>query len=319
MFFKNALMYRFTRNIDFGNLELLLEDFKFSACGAHDKQQFGWVTPFGKHGTSFIHASGNNVLVAAQLETREVPAQVIKDALAARVEAAELQEGRKLKKVEKDAIKDAVVTDLLPRAFSKYKRSYALIMLDLGVIVVDAASWNGAEALLALLRKTIGSLPVVPVTPKVPLELKMTNWVKDDVMPEGFTIDDSCLELKAILESGGIIRCKDQDHKSDEVKSHIAADKLVTKMSIDWQDRIYFNFSDDMRLSAIKWADELKEQNADMDRESEAQRLDADFTLMYGEFASLIPQLFEAVGGIEGNGDLVSDQESKSEEGEKDA
>lgn len=312
MFFKNAFIYRFSRKANLAKLSEQLENFKFTACGRQDKQSFGWVPPFGKHGTDLIHRAGNNLTITAQLETREVPAQVIKDAFNARVEQLERDEGRKLKKVEKDAIKDDVILDLLPRAFSRYKRSHVLIMADLDLVIVDAGSWNGAEAILALLRKTVGSLPVIPVTPKTPLEVSMTGWIKTGIMPAGFSIDDSCLELKSICQEGGIIRCKDQSHDSDEVRAHIEADKMVTKMCVDWQDRMYFNLSDDMRLSAIKWADELKEQNADIDREDKAARLDADFALMYGEFNALMPKLFEAVGGIDEG--LVSDQESNEKE-----
>ena len=185
---------------------------------------------------------------------------------------------------------------LLPRAFSRYTQERIWIDTKAQLIVVDAASAKRAEDCLALLRKSLGSLPVIPLTMETPVELTMTEWVRDGQPPAGMSLLDE-VELKAVLEDGGTVRCKKQELVSDEVSTHIEAGKRVTSVGIDWQDRIQFTLTDSLQLKRIKPADSLIEQNDDIDREDVAARFDADFCLMAGEMSVLIGSLITALGG----------------------
>lgn len=298
LWFKNLMIYRLNRDIRLSaeEMEKQLASFAFTPCGSQDMSKSGWVSPLGSHGDAFTHAVNGQILICARKEEKILPSPVIKQALQAKIDKLEHEQQRKLKKTEKDSLKDEVLHSLLPRAFSRFSQVWLWVDTVNSLIMVDSASAKKAEDQLALLRKTLGSLPVVPLTMENPIELTLTEWVRSGSTPQGFALQDEA-ELKAILEEGGVIRCKKQALVSDEIAVHIEAGKLVTKLALDWQERVQLVLADDGSLKRLKFADTLREQNDDIDRDDFAQRFDADFILMTGELAALIASLVEALGG----------------------
>lgn len=298
LWFKNMMVYRLNRDIPLSadEMEKQLGALSFSPCGSQDMAKTGWVSPLGQRGDAFTHENNGQILICARKEEKILPSPVVKQALEAKIEKLEAEQSRKLKKTEKDSLKDEVLHSLLPRAFSRFSQTYLWIDTVNNLIMVDCASAKKAEDTLALLRKSLGSLPVVPLTLENPIELTLTEWVRSGDLPAGFALMDEA-ELKAILEDGGVIRCKKQDLVSDEIANHIEAGKVVTKLALDWQERIQFVLADDGSVKRLKFADTLREQNDDIDREDFALRFDADFMLMTSELAALTSNLVEALGG----------------------
>ncbi|MDC6112109.1 recombination-associated protein RdgC [Serratia rubidaea] len=298
LWFKNLMVYRLSRDVALNadEMEKQLSAFSFTPCGSQDMAKTGWVSPMGSHSDALTHVVNGQIIICARKEEKILPSPVIKQALQAKIDQLESEQHRKLKKTEKDALKDEVLHSLLPRAFSRFNQTFMWIDTVNGLIMVDAASAKRAEDTLALLRKSLGSLPVVPLTMESPIELTLTEWVRSGELPAGFAIQDEA-ELKAILEEGGVIRCKKQNLISDEIAVHIEAGKLVTKLAVDWQEHIQLVIADDGSIKRLKFADALREQNDDIDRDDFAQRFDADFILMTSELAALIQNLIEALGG----------------------
>lgn len=297
-FFKSALVYRITRAVEFNAEELQkqLEAYPFTGVGSQDISKTGWVSPLVDGSDALVHQANGQLLLKIRRQEKNIPAAYLREQIAEKISKLESEQARKMKKTEKDSIKDEVLHSLLPRAFTKDSFTQIWIDNNSGLIVVDAASARKAEDALALLRKTMGSLPVVPLTMESPIELTLTDWLKKGELPAGFALGDSAT-LKAVLEDGGIIKSKKQDLLTDEISNHIQAGKLVTDLALDWQERIKFTLTDSGAIKKIQYADALIEQNDDIDREDIAQRADADFLLMTGELSALISQLTVALGG----------------------
>lgn len=314
--FKSAVVYKMSEDfsVSLEALEKQLPQFTFSPCSGQDLKKSGWVPALEKSDVLCYTAKGQ-ILLTILTEDKILPASVIKEFLDEKVARIEEMEGKKVKKADKDRLKDEVIQDLLPRAFSKYNKTFIWIDNEKKNIVVDSGSAKKAEDALALLRKTLGSLPVTPLTTETPIELTLTAWIKDQEIPEGFSVLDEA-ELKAVLEDGGVLTSKKEDLFSDEIKQHIEAGKMVTKLSIGWRDRLTFTLSDDGLLKKVKLSDGVIEEGSqDIDKDDEAQKFDGDFILITENLRALLTEM-ESVFGVLGNdsGEDGSEKEESEEE-----
>ena len=292
--FKNAMIYRLTKSLDWSEKTLsdALENNQYHSCNQSEMSKFGWSTPL--KGSELLYFTvGKQILLLAQKEEKILPAHVIKRELDVRVEKLEQAENRKLKKVEKQTLKDDVVATLLPRAFSKYQQTALWIDAENNLIYVDAASAKRAEEALALLRKSLGSLPVVPLTFANEPSLVMQEWVAKESIPQWLV---SLEEAELRDANNGVIRCKQQALDSDEILSLVNS-KYVTKLALEWEEHLSFVLNEDCSLKRLKFADQIREKNDDILKEDYAQRFDADFVLMTGILSKLTENLLHDFGG----------------------
>lgn len=291
--FKNAMIYRLTQKLNLNNLQDKLLEQQFHPCAPADSQKFGWSALI-KDSELLHHTSGDNVLLVALKETKMLPAGVVNKELIARVEKHEKAEGRKLKKIEKQSLKDEVVSELLPRAFSRYQQTAVWIDTKNDLIYVDAASSKRAEDALALLRKTIGSLPVVPLQFANDVGVAMSLWIANECSPEWLNVlEDAELRNKA---DDGVIKCKNQDLTDVDILS-LALSSLVTKLAMEWEEHLSFVLNEDCSLKRLKFSDHITEQNDDILKEDVASRFDADFILMTATLSELVKNLINEFGG----------------------
>lgn len=292
--FKNAMIYRLTKSLDWSEKTLsdALENNQYHSCNQSEMSKFGWSTPL--KGSELLYFTvGKQILLLAQKEEKILPAHVIKRELDARVEKLEQAENRKLKKVDKQTLKDDVVATLLPRAFSKYQQTALWIDAENNLIYVDAASAKRAEEALALLRKSLGSLPVVPLSFANEPSLVMQEWVAKESIPQWLVSLEEA-ELRDV--NNGVIRCKQQALDSDEILSLVNS-KYVTKLALEWEEHLSFVLNEDCSLKRLKFADQIREKNDDILKEDYAQRFDADFVLMTGILSKLTENLLHDFGG----------------------
>ncbi len=301
MWFRNLLVYRLTQDLqlDAEKLEAALASKPARPCASQELFTYGFVAPLGKGADApLLHASQNFFLIAARKEERILPGSVVREALQEKIDEIEEQQMRKVYKKERDQLKDEIVQTLLPRAFIRRQRTLAAIAPEQGLILVDASSPKRAEDLLSTLREALGSLPVRPLGVKLAPTATFTDWMKNQQASNGLVLLDEC-ELRDTHEDGGIVRCKRQDLGSDEVQNHLAAGKLVTKLSLAWADKLSLLIDDKLALKRLRFEDLLQEQAEQDGGDDALAQQDASFTLMMLTFVEFLPQLIEALGGEE--------------------
>jgi len=250
MWFKNLALYRFTEPFTLAadELEEKLEDKRFRPCGGHDEFSLGWTSPIGNTTEQLIHASNGFMMLCLKKEEKVIPAAVINEMLQETISEKEEQEARKLSKKERTTLKDELIFELLPRAFSFSKKTFAYIDPKGGWMVVDAASAKKAEDLLSHLRKCLGSLPVVPVNSIDKPVAIMTEWLTDNsAVPKDILIEDEC-ELRSPEEDGSIIRCKRHNLSLPEITNHLDTGKQVIKLAVNWTDRLSFIVDENLTI-----------------------------------------------------------------------
>ncbi|MDQ7089491.1 MAG: recombination-associated protein RdgC [Methylococcales bacterium] len=298
MWFKNLSLFRLTESFSLSSNELAekLQSMAFSPCGNHDESSFGWTSPLGRGSDSLIYEANGFIMLCAKKEEKVLPAAVINEMVQEKVLELETQQGSKLSKKERSTIKDELIFDLLPRAFSFSRKTYAYIDPKGGWIVVDSASAKKAEDLLSSLRRCLGSLPVVPINTLEKPSQVMTSWLMDNKAPKGVVIEDEC-ELRSPEDKGGVIRCKNHDLALPEIKNHLQTGKLVIKLALNWEDRLSFVLDEEFSVKRLRLLDLIQDQITDVNAETEAERFDADFSIMTSELAHFLPRLLELFGG----------------------
>ena len=299
MWFRNARVFRFTKPFDISaeELEEKLSTDAFKPCGPQETTRQGWVPPLGKHGELLVHSANGYHLIALRKEEKILPGPVIKEAVEEKTEAIEIEQGRKVRRKEKEEIKEQIMLELLPQAFSRNRRSFAYLAPKDGVLVVDAGSAKQAEDLASTLRKSLGSLPVRPPVLEQAPTFTFTGWLNETIdLPGPVEIGNEC-ELKDPSEDGGVVRCKGLDLRADEIRNHLEAGMEVTKLAITWDENVSFMLDEEMGIRRLKFGETLQDQLDDVDVDDAVAKFDAAFTLMTLELSRLIPGLLEAMGG----------------------
>ncbi|QLB44370.1 recombination-associated protein RdgC [Mannheimia pernigra] len=294
--FKNLMAYRLTQQIDFSNIEQALQTIRYTPCSSTDMSRFGWEKPLKTSEQLHFEASGHIFLISCK-EEKDLPASVIKKETEEKIIELEEKEQRKLKKTEKQAVKDLVVSTLLPRAFSKYQFTALWIDTKKGFIYVDSNSAKRSEDTLALLRKSLGSLPVVPLSYQIDPTQIMTSWLVKDA-PSWLTIlEDGKLKC---FDTNSIAIFKRQDLSGEEVMTFLHSGAFAVNLALEWENNLSFALNEDGTLSKLKFADEVREKNDDILQEDVAQRCDADFLLMTTTISHLMENLADEFGGVRG-------------------
>ena len=298
MWFKNIQVYQLSPEFKVTpeELETGMETKAFQPCGQMDLLTSGWEKPLGRKGSSLIHETNQYVMICFKQQEKLLPASVINELLAEKVEEIVEAEGRKIGRKEKQQMKDELIIDLLPKAFSRSKKLFAYIDLKNNLLMVDSPAAKKAEDLITLMRESLGSFPAKPLAVKNTVPTLLTAWAQGD-KDKLIEIGNEA-ELRDEQDSAIVVRCKGLSLSDDEVQNHIKNKMYISQIAIEWSERINCLLTEDLVIKRIKFTDAVQEEADNQSTDDYASKFDADFAIMSGEFNQFLPWLFAAFGGV---------------------
>jgi recombination associated protein RdgC len=298
MWFKNLALFRFSEPFSTSEdeLENQLATLAFRSCGSLELSTIGWVPPLHPGGGQLVHSTNGFLMICALKEEKVLPPAVVNEIVAERIMEIEEQQQRPVRRKERESLRDEVTFELLPRALSFSRRTYAYIDPKGGWLIVDSGSSNTADEFTALLRRSLGSLPVAPPKTRENPVSVLTRWLSEKNSPSDITLENEC-DLRASDQEKNIVRCKNQDLFSSEIQAHLEAGKECTKMALTWADRFTFIVDEDLNIKRLRFLDMILEQADEIDTEGKADLFDAHFSIMSLELAGFLPRFLELFGG----------------------
>ncbi|WP_313311134.1 recombination-associated protein RdgC [Pulveribacter sp.] len=291
--FKNIIVYRIAQGWqpDLTAVEEALAKTPFAECGATQERSAGWVPPRGEaHGPLAESVAGQWVL-RWQSEAKVLPGAVLARKVKEKAERIERETGRKPGKKESRELKDEAKLDLLPMAFTKQGSTWVWIDREARTLVIDAGSQGRADEITTALVEALPGLSLALVDTQTSPQAAMAHWLREQEPPAGFSIDREC-ELKSAAEDKAVVRYARHPLDIDEVRAHIEAGKLPTKLAMSWDGRVSFVLTEGLQLKKVALLDTVLEGQAQDDG-----GFDADVAIATGELSRLIADLVEALGG----------------------
>lgn len=297
MWFKNLRIYQVSNDAAFLDSGALAQH-EFQPCGSLDPLRYGFIPPVS---VAFTHDTlgAMSTMVCAKKQEKILPSAAINESLNAKVEDLQKSESRTVGRKERSTLKDEIIFSLLPKALTKSTLTYGYYDTELKMFVVNSSGARGAEDLLSKTREALGSLKAIPLTPKTPITLLLTEWVKTGKLPEHFALGGD-VELRNGKDNR-IVRCKNHDLAASEVLNHIESGLYVSKVSLEYRESIYFSLDADFAIKGLKFSDAILDKSNENNPETKAEQFDSDFNIMSLEVRELIGALLAAFGGLRGD------------------
>jgi recombination associated protein RdgC len=295
--FKNLFLFRVPAEwaTPTDEIERRLAANEFHPCGATQQKAIGFQPPREKNGP-MLEVIGGQWIMKLTTETKTVPAQTLArrvDEIAAQIEQ---QTGRKPGKKHRKELKEQALLELLPMAFTKLASSLVWLDPQSRYLVVEASSPLRADDITTALVRAL-DMPITLVSTEQSPAGCMTYWLKTGEAPYQFSVDREC-ELIGCDEQRSVVRYGKHPLDVDNVREHITQGKVATKLALTWKDRISFVLTDRPQLKKVSFLDVVFEGRGD----NQADEFDANMAITTGELGALIPDLLEALGGVQVQG-----------------
>jgi recombination associated protein RdgC len=299
MWFKNLKLFRLSREGFYPRelLETQLQAHAFVSQSGSKEPSIGWVPPRLGQDTLVVQA-GTQLLCALRIEKKLLPSSVVQTVVRERATELEAQQGFKPGRKQIKDLKEQVIDELTPRAFSIARDIHIWLDPVNHWFVIDSASTGGAEQVLSLIGKSLYPYPIEPLILAHSPSAMMTNWMLNQSPPSGITLEQDC-QWQSSGQQAGLVRYVRTEITPDEIERQIKAGNQCNRLGLTWQGRISFVLTDQFEIKRLQALDILDEQDSGASLDAQ-EKLDADFALMTAEVIPMLEMLLSAVNDTTG-------------------
>lgn len=296
MFFKNAIFYQL-RGWEYSptDLETLLEERKSQNCGKFAVETLGWTQPLRNYGSMFTHVQESFIMICMRKHQKVIDSGAVSEIVEDKIQKIKREENRNVYSKEKLAIKEGVLSELLPDALTKSTYVFAYIDTEAKILCVDSSSYSAAETVVSLLRETVGSLLCLPMCVNDLVSFKLKTWLETNDPPEGVEIGHSAT-LQSVSDKGAAIAFKGEDDLAGEAETHLSTREVVN-LALCWEEAVEFSLTSDLIFKGLKFTEKLL-QEVPEDPESFQEAFDGDMSILCKVLTNLYEDMVEIFGGV---------------------
>ncbi|WP_153716913.1 recombination-associated protein RdgC [Eikenella corrodens] len=291
MWFKQCQAYRLPETPDAAVLAAALDEHRFAPPCGLDWFTDGFAVP-QPFGDELVFTADKTLGISLKREERVLPGAVIKTVLDEKIAKIEAEEARKVGRKERQELKEQIIDELLPRAFTRASRTDAVLV---GGYLLINQTGNKAENLLSHLREALGGLRALPTVTRRSVSELMTQWLLRGEADAQFELDD----YVALVGAGDMapeIRIKREDLTAEEVVQHVKCGKRVAELGLVWRERVVLVLTQDLTLKRIRYLDHLQE-DAQSHGDSGFDLAAASQIIAGNALAMILDELAELLGG----------------------
>lgn len=294
MFFKNAIVFQSDKPLS-GLLQNIAEALDGMPCnppGAQEMTSEGFVPLVANEGVLAANQNGY-IFCAYQEITRLLPAAVVNEELLERVTVIEEEQNRKVGRKERAELKEQILFELLPQAFTRSSRTYVVLDTNKDRVYVGESSEGKAEKAINALRKALGTLPVKPIARQaMGADAVFATWIKKPELAnqQGFHLGDAC----ELAQSGQGAKFKGLEITSKNVHDYLSEGLSIKRINLLSEDDVEFDVTADMHLKGIKLGDRW-EGAIDEELETELESRMAQLKLSGVVVSGLVDRLLDAM------------------------
>ncbi|MEE2892842.1 MAG: recombination-associated protein RdgC [Pseudomonadota bacterium] len=299
MWFKNLRIWQLDAPWDISAeaLSAALSANAFRPCAPGQLETIGWEAPVEAIEDQLVREVSGRQLLRARVQERVLPGAAVNEVLAERMQEIEAREGTSVRGARRRELADEVRASLVPRALLKSARQWLVVDRDAGLVMVDSAIANRGEALLSLLRGSLGSLALRPLAFAHPIDGVLTGWLRHRTLPTGLALGEWC-DLEHPQDTRNKVRFRGQPLDEDEVMATLDRGLRVTALEVLWDtdagEPLRCVLCEDGAIRRLHLPDDDPDALGD---ESPEARIDADLALLGLTLTRFFETLFPAFGG----------------------